>query len=210
MRFHLTIIAIALSVAALALPRLLKPPFTPRSEGAGQAGESVPPFAPPVATVDKLQVRDRSTGTLRPRCAFRDLQAFRDAKDETDFWVVLDTFNTAAPSVGPALDAWVAAAPQSPFARLARAQYRERAAYDSRGKRVIKDTPARQLDDMAKLLEQSVADARAALQQNARLAAAYRPIIIAARTHGGFDACGEAGRAALALAPAATSCAPPP
>ena len=208
MRFHLTIIAIALSiVAALALPELLNPPLPPPVPKApAKPLNPARPFTPPVTTVDKLRVRDlidrHDFAALD--ALFRDLQErfLRDVKDETDLWVALETFDTAAPEVGEALAAWIAAAPQSAFARLARAQYRLRAAADRRGMRFAKDTPKQQLEEMSTILAESVADARAALERNARLAAAYGPLINAAQMKDGLDKCGEVSRAALALAPA--------
>src|SRR5688572_23945283 len=181
MRFHLTIIAIALSiVAALALPRFLNPPLPERPKARAVPVNPKRPFTPPAVTVDKLHVRDlvdqREFAKLD--ALFRDVQErfLRDVKDEMDLWVALETFDTEAPEVGASLDAWIAAVPQSPFARLARAQYRNRAAVARRGKRWAKDTSRQQTDDMEKILEGSVVDAQAALQRNARLAGAYLPI----------------------------------
>ena len=113
-------------------------------------------------------------------------QAQFEADSRKELWPIdaLETFDVIDPAVGPLLDAWTAASPDSFAPWAARATYRHRIAWTRRGGAFVKETPASRLQAMSLANGEALRDVTKALELRPGLVAGRRVAIWIAAMEG--------------------------
>lgn len=162
----------------------------------GQGTESLPRLE--VLRLLRRREFSRLTAVIDSRQALVE----RDVRSEVELARIVEAFGTTDPSVSEALDAWVAAMPDSFAPYVARARHRFQLAFSARGTEVAAKTSTDQFEAMSQQLVGVVSDALAALERDPLLTEAYALLIGAARTIGDQLACDAVGERGLSKAPA--------
>jgi tetratricopeptide (TPR) repeat protein len=112
---------------------------------------------------------------------FEQFQSDFEADPRREYWPsdAGDTFDSAEPDLLPALDAWVAATPQSFAPYLARGNHWVAAAYARRGTKWARETAREDFAAMEEAMERGLADLDQAIALRPRLVAAMRTKISA-------------------------------
>ena len=134
---------------------------------------------------------------------FEDLQSSFELDPTRETWPMDagDAFSSAEPAILPALDAWVAATPDSFAPYLARATHWVDTAHARRGSRTIKETPAADIELMTDAFAHAKADLDRGLTLRPKLVAAQRLRIVMARHEGNAKLAEGTISAALAACP---------
>jgi tetratricopeptide (TPR) repeat protein len=140
----------------------------------------IPPFT---ANKGELlqKLRDRKFQDLDAQLNSYQTRFEQDALAEGNLAVAFEAFCSPDPALGPILDEWVAKAPNSYSAHLARAEYLVTAGYQARGDQSADETSAGQFAEMNLLLGKAAKDADVAIKLNPKSSLAYAAIIDAAR-----------------------------
>jgi tetratricopeptide (TPR) repeat protein len=152
-------------------------------------------FGYPLATPDRLGLlallHHRRFAELTEHQEWFQAEFERDSRKELWPAEALWTFDIIDPEVGPLLDAWVAASPDSFAPWAARAVYRHRLAWVRRGSDFAEETAAARLAGMAEADQRALADVKKALQLRPGLVTLYRVPIWASAMRSG-DASAQA------------------
>lgn len=107
--------------------------------------------------------------------AFEHFQSAFEQDPRHEYWPndAIRAFGSSEPELGEALDAWVAAAPDSFGAHAARAEHLLALAFSSRGLRTRKETPSADMAAMDRVAALADAEFRRAIELRPRLVAAY-------------------------------------
>jgi tetratricopeptide (TPR) repeat protein len=127
------------------------------------------------------KLRDRNFQDLDAKLNSYQTRFEEYALAEGNLAVAFEAFCSPDPALGPILDEWVAKAPNSYPAHLARAEYLVAAGYQARGDQSADETSASQFAEMNVLLGKAVKDAVVAIKLNPKSSLAYAAIIDAAR-----------------------------
>jgi tetratricopeptide (TPR) repeat protein len=153
-----------------------------------------------LATQRLLRARDFSILTRLVEA--KQARVDQDVRLEDDLARVVLTFNTADPSMTPLLDAWVAAEPTAYAPRLARAEHEIALAWDRRGTKRSSETSEEQKTEFRAFLMKAIEDAQDVVRRRARVAEAYRILIVAAMGYGDQQACARVAERGIAAVPA--------
>ena len=113
---------------------------------------------------------DRPDGPAQLDARYRALMEahFKDPAQREQIFLSMWVFSEFA-AAKPIAERWLAAAPESPFARTAMAMVLTHAGWDARGGALIRDTPAASIDAMDRFFAQAIPHLGAALAAEPKL-----------------------------------------